>query len=133
MHLLLSIPSEKSTSFKLCVYFKNHCVQKCLCSFYFQDKKHQCCIPASPPIPPPQEVWCSRTNLLQYFEVNIYLLEKSEFRMEKVSEKQGSSAVDVSIAMMAAFFWHAPGQQQLLQVVHQTSTALSQDFSSIEP
>lgn len=106
MHLLLSIPSEKSTSFKLCVYFKNHCVQKCLCSFYFQDKKHWCCIPASPPIPPPQEVWCSGTNLLQYFEVNIYLLEKSEFRMEKVSEKQGSSAVDVSIAMMAAFFRH---------------------------
>lgn len=58
------------------------------------------------PVPPPQEVWCSGTNLLQYLEVNIYLLEKSEFRMEKVSEKQGSSAVDASIPMMAAFFRH---------------------------
>lgn len=35
-----------------------------------------------------------------------YLLEKSEFRMEKVSEKQDSSAVDISIPMMAAFFRH---------------------------
>lgn len=60
------------------------------------------------PVPPPQEVWCSRTNLPQYLHINIYLLEKSEFRMEKVSEKQGSPAVDISIPMMAAFFRHCP-------------------------
>lgn len=58
------------------------------------------------PVPPPQEVWCSGTNLLQYLLVNTHLLEKSEFKMEKVSEKQGSSAVDTSIPMMAAFFRH---------------------------
>lgn len=83
------------------------CLQKCFCSFYFQDKKHWCCNSSLPtPAPPPQEVWCSGTNLLQYLQVNIYLLENSEFRMEKVSEKQGSSAVDISIPTMAAFFRH---------------------------
>lgn len=37
MHLLLSIPSEKSTSFKMCVYLKNHLCTKV---FVFQDKNH---------------------------------------------------------------------------------------------
>lgn len=78
------------------------------------------------PIPPPQEVWCSGTNLLQYLQVNIYLLEKSEFRMEKVSEKQGSSAVESAFLWwMAAFFRHCPEQLQL----HTDSTALSHFLS----
>lgn len=130
MHLLLSIPSEKSTSFKLRVYLKNHLCTKVLCSFDFQDKKHWWCIPASPPVPTSTGSLVLRNQPPAVLRGK-YLLEKSEFRMEKVSEKQGSSAVDI-------LWWQpssgtAPGQQQLLQVVHHTSTALSQDISSVEP
>lgn len=118
----------------MCVYLKNRLCTKVFVWFLFSRQKTLMLHSSLPtPIPPPQEGWCSGTNLLQYLQVNIYLLEKSEFRMEKISEKQGSSAIDISIAMMAAFFRRCTEQQQSLQIA-ETSTALSQYISSsVEP
>lgn len=107
MHLLLSIPSEKSTSFKMCVYLKNHLFTKVFVLLLFSRQKN-----TDAAFQPPHPCSTSTGSLALRNQPPAVLIGKYLFtrkvRLEdgKGNEKQGSSAVDISIPMMAAFFRH---------------------------